>query len=87
MDERGGHDDLRSLSHRSIISYVHRRTELYCSSLPYLSLSFRPPCEEVSTRSFYSSSGVVIMRPGARQVAPRWLKSYTTSRALMVRST
>jgi hypothetical protein len=25
------------------------------------------------------------MRPGARQVAPRWLKPYTTFRALMAR--
>jgi hypothetical protein len=40
MDERGGHEDLRGLGHRSVIPYVHGRTELYYSSLPCLSLSF-----------------------------------------------
>jgi hypothetical protein len=63
IDERGGHEDLRGSGHRNVIPYVHRRTELYCSSLPYQSLPFFPsvltdlffyPCEEVSTRSFYS---------------------------------
>jgi hypothetical protein len=59
MDERDGHEDLRGSSRRSIISYVHGRTELYCSSM-YEPKSFSPdPCEEVSTRSFYSS------RPGS----------------------
>jgi hypothetical protein len=59
MDERGGHKDLRSSGRQSVIPYVHGRTELYCSRLPCLSLPFRPPCEEVSTRFFYSS------RPGS----------------------
>jgi hypothetical protein len=60
MDERGGHEDLRGSGCRSVISYVHRRTELYCAkaclarALPFFDLS-----EEVSTRSFYSS------RPGS----------------------
>jgi hypothetical protein len=50
MDECGGHDGLRGSGHRSVIPYVHGRTELYCSSLPWLSLPFRPPSlEEVST--------------------------------------
>jgi hypothetical protein len=31
MDERGGHGDLRGLGHRSVIHYVHGRTELYCA--------------------------------------------------------
>jgi hypothetical protein len=35
---------------------------------------------------FIAQGQVVTMRPGARQVAPRWLKPYTTSRVLMVRS-
>jgi hypothetical protein len=56
MDECSGHKDLRGLGHQSLIPYVHGRTELYCSSLPCLSLSSRP---EVSTCSFYSS------RPGS----------------------
>jgi hypothetical protein len=31
LGERGGHDDLCGLHHLSIISYIHRRTELYCA--------------------------------------------------------
>jgi hypothetical protein len=63
MDERGGHKNLCGSGRQSVIPYVHGRIELYCSSLPWLSLSFYltsfPPCEEVSTRPFYSS------RPGS----------------------
>jgi hypothetical protein len=33
IDERGGHEDLRGSDRQSVISYVHGRTELYCSSL------------------------------------------------------
>jgi hypothetical protein len=43
MDERGEHEDLRGSGRRSVIPYVYGRTELYCSSVPYLSLPFRPP--------------------------------------------
>jgi hypothetical protein len=58
IDERGGHEDLRGLDHRSVIPYVHGRTGLYCSSLPCL---YEPepfssnPCEVASARAFYSS--------------------------------
>jgi hypothetical protein len=31
MDEYGVHDDLRSLGHQSVISYVHRRMEVVLS--------------------------------------------------------
>jgi hypothetical protein len=57
MDECGGHEDLRDSDRRSIIPYVHGRTELYCSSLPCLSLPVcpPPPSEEASGRAFYSS--------------------------------
>jgi hypothetical protein len=56
MDERGGHEDLRDSGRQSVIPYVHGRTELYCSSLPCLSLSFlSSPCEEAPARAFYSS--------------------------------
>jgi hypothetical protein len=58
MDERGGHEDLRGSGRRSIIPYVHERTELYYSSL-YVCACLFVPCEEVSTRSFYRS------RPGS----------------------
>jgi hypothetical protein len=40
MDERAEHNDLRGSGHRSLIPYVHGRTEFYCSSVPYLSLLF-----------------------------------------------
>jgi hypothetical protein len=33
MNERGGHEDLRGSGRQNVISYVHGRTELYCSSL------------------------------------------------------
>jgi hypothetical protein len=36
INERGGHEDLCGSGHQSIIPYVHRRTRLYCSSLPCL---------------------------------------------------
>jgi hypothetical protein len=68
MDERSGHEDLCDVGRRSIIPYIYERIELYCSSLPCLSLPICPLAltdlffcthEEVSTRSFYSS------RPGS----------------------
>jgi hypothetical protein len=40
MDECGGHEDLHGSDRQSVISYIHGRTELYCSSLPCLSLPF-----------------------------------------------
>jgi hypothetical protein len=43
MDERGGYEELRGSGHRSVIPYVHGRTELYCSSLLCLSLPICPP--------------------------------------------
>jgi hypothetical protein len=85
MDERGEHKNLRDLDCQSIIPYVYRRTELYCSSLPCLSLSFHPPLVKSCLFSpFIAPSWVVTMRHGAQQVAPRWLKPYTTSRTLVV---
>jgi hypothetical protein len=43
MDERSGYEDLRGSGRRSVIPYIHGRMELYCSSLPCLSLPFCPP--------------------------------------------
>jgi hypothetical protein len=43
MDECGEHEDLCGSGRRSVIPYVHGRTELYCSSLPYLSLPISLP--------------------------------------------
>jgi hypothetical protein len=87
IDEHGGHKDLCDLGCQSIIPYVHGRTELYFTSLPIYFLALTDPREEVSARAFYIAQGrVVTLRPGAREVAPRWLKSYTTSRVIMARS-
>jgi hypothetical protein len=33
MNERGGHEDLRGLGHRSVIPYVYGRTDLYYLSM------------------------------------------------------
>jgi hypothetical protein len=34
IDECGRHADLRGLGRQSVKPYVHKRMELYCSSLP-----------------------------------------------------
>jgi hypothetical protein len=43
IDEHSGHEGLRGSDRRSVIPYVHGRTELYCSSLhelePFLFLT------------------------------------------------
>jgi hypothetical protein len=69
MDERGGHEDLRGSSRRSVIPYVHERTELYCSSLPCLSLPFFFPMKRCLSDPFIAQGRVVTMRPGPRQMA------------------
>jgi hypothetical protein len=86
MDERGGHEDLYGSGHRSVISYVHRRTELYYSSLYEPEPFFPTLVKRCLPGPFIAQGRVVTMRPGARQVAPMWLKPYTTSMALMARS-
>jgi hypothetical protein len=40
----------------------------------------------VHGRTFIVQGRAVTLRPGARQVVPRWLKPYTTSMVLMDRS-
>jgi hypothetical protein len=55
MDERGGNQDLYGLDRQSVIPYIHKRTGLYCSSMPCLSLIFFGPWEVVPARAFYSS--------------------------------
>jgi hypothetical protein len=87
VDEHGGHKDLYSSGCRSVILYVHGRTELYCSSLPCLSLFFlSAPVKWRLSEPFIAQGQAVIMSPEVRQVGPRWLKCYTTSRVLMIRS-
>jgi hypothetical protein len=87
MDEHGGYEDLCGSGHQSVISYVHRRTELYYSSPPCLSLLFlSAPVKRRLPESFISQGQVVILRHRARQVVPLWLKPYTTSRVLMDRN-
>jgi hypothetical protein len=56
IDEYGGHEDLRGSGHRSVIPYIHGRMELYCSSLPCVSLFSDRPCEVAHARAFYSST-------------------------------
>jgi hypothetical protein len=96
MDERGRHKDLRGSTHRSVIPYVHGRIELHCTSLLCLSLFylfFRPwstyPSTLVKRRLLellIAQGRAVTLRLGPRQVLPRWLKPYTTSRVIMARS-
>jgi hypothetical protein len=86
MVEHGGHKDLCGSGRWSVIPYVHRRTELYCSSLYEPEPFFPTPMKRCLPNPFIAQGRVVIMRPVAQQVASRWLKPYTTSRALMVRS-
>jgi hypothetical protein len=85
MDEHGGHQDLRGSGYRSVIPYIHGRIEMYCSSLSCLSLPFRPPLLRLP-ELFIAQGRAVTLRPGAQQVAPRWLKPYTISRVLIARS-
>jgi hypothetical protein len=87
MDERGGHKDLRGSGHRSVIPYVHGRTEIYCSSLPCLSLPFSSaPVKWRLPKPFIAQGRAITLRPKAQQVALRWLKPYTVTRVLMARS-
>jgi hypothetical protein len=87
MNEHGGHEDLHGSNRRSVILYIHRRTELYCSSLPYLSLHFHPPfMKRCMPEPFIAQGRTVTLRPGARQVAPMWLKPYTVSKVIMAMS-
>jgi hypothetical protein len=86
MNECGGHKDLRGLGRRRVIPYVHGRTRVVMlkPDLPeptYLSALVK----RCLPGPFIAQGRVVILRPGARQVAPWWLKPYTTSRALMAR--
>jgi hypothetical protein len=63
VDERGGHEDLCDSGHQSIIPYIHRRTELYFSSLYEPETFLFPlsvhlsvhPSEVAPARAFYSS--------------------------------
>jgi hypothetical protein len=67
MDEYGGHKDLCGSGHRSVIPYVHRRTELYCSSLPYLSLPFSSThVKRHLPEPFIAQGWAVTLKPGAR---------------------
>jgi hypothetical protein len=61
IDERGRHGGLCGSGRWSVITCVHGRTELYCSSLPCLcepepfSIDLSTLDEVASTRLFYSS--------------------------------
>jgi hypothetical protein len=74
MHEHGRHEDLRGLGHRSVISYVHGRIELYCSSLykpePFLFFDsldrpiFLTLVKRCLPNPFIAQGRVVTMRPG-----------------------
>jgi hypothetical protein len=87
MDERDGHKDLHDSGRWSTIPYVHERTGvvLLKPALPEHFL-FLTPMKRCLPDPFISQGWVVTMRLGARQVALWWLKPYTSSRALMARS-
>jgi hypothetical protein len=85
MDERGRHEDLCGLIHRNVIPYIHGRTELYCTSI-YETEPFFDLLEVASTRAFYTSRSSSYNETQGLTRGPRWLKSYTTFRALMARS-
>jgi hypothetical protein len=57
IDERGGHKNLCGSGRRSVIPYVHGRTELYYSSLPSLCepKPFSDMYEVTHVRAFYCS--------------------------------
>jgi hypothetical protein len=84
MDERGGYEDLRGSDRRSVIPYVHGRTEvvLLCLSLSFSSA----PVKWRLPEPFIAQCQTFTLRPRARQVAMRWLKHYTASRVLMASS-
>jgi hypothetical protein len=86
MNECGGYEDLCGSGRRSVITYVHERTELYCSSLYESEPFFPTSVKRCLPDPFIAQGRVVTMRLGARQVALRWFKPYTSSRALMARS-
>jgi hypothetical protein len=86
MDEYGGHEDLCGSGRRRVIPYIYRRTVVVLPkpALPesaYLSA----PLKWRLSKPFIAHGRIVTLRPGARQVAPRWLKTYTTSKVIMVR--
>jgi hypothetical protein len=78
MDECSGHQDLRGSSRRSVIPYVHERTEFYCSSLPCLCESepFSTPVKWRLPEPFIAQGRAVAMSPEAREVASGQVKSY-----------
>jgi hypothetical protein len=87
MDKHDGHEDLRGSGRRSVIPYINGRIELYCSNLPFLSLPFSSaPMKRSLPEPFIAQGWAVTLRPRARQMAPRWLKPYTTSRVIMAMS-
>jgi hypothetical protein len=87
MDERGGHEDLCSLGHWSIMPYIHGRTGvvLLKPALPELAY-FSAPEKWRLPEPFIAEGRAVTISPEARQVGPRWLKPYTAARVLMARS-
>jgi hypothetical protein len=77
IDEHSGHEDLRGSDRRSVIPYVHERTELYCSNLyEPESFLFLTSWKWRLPESFITQGRVVYNEPKARQVASGQVKPY-----------
>jgi hypothetical protein len=79
IDERGGHKDLCGLDCQSVISYIHRRTRLYCSNLPCLCEPehfFLTPVKWCLSEPFIAQGRTVTMSPEARQMVSGQVNPY-----------
>jgi hypothetical protein len=80
IDERGRHEDLSGLDHRSVIPHVHGRIGLYCSSLHYLCepepYLFPAPVKWRLPEPFITQGRAITMSSEARQVASGQVKPY-----------
>jgi hypothetical protein len=65
MDERGRYEDLRDLGRRSVIPYVHGKTELYCSRLYEPEHFFPSPLKWRPPEPFIAQGRAVTMSPEA----------------------
>jgi hypothetical protein len=75
LDEHGGHEDLRGSGRRSSC-YIAQAWPCPCEPEPF---SFFDRC----LHGPFIAQGRTVTLSRARQVAPRWLKPYISSRVLM----
>jgi hypothetical protein len=77
LGERGGHGDLRGSGHLSVIPYVHRRTELYCSQACLASFLFSTPRKWRPPEPFITQGWVVYNEPPRPDMWPGVGEPYT----------